>query len=492
MVSNMNRSAIQRVKSWYNNAVKFVHEAIIFPPGRKPSDQQIDFLEALPHKKRISVMSGHGTGKDAGVSWGILWFMTTRYMAKVACTAPTGHQLADILWSELSKWLRLSILSDEFIIQKDKIFKKEFPKEWWCRAISVSARATQEEQAETLAGLHGDHLLIVADEASGIPDPVYIPLEGAMTQEDNKVILIGNPTKNTGYFYETHFHEKIKKHWHGLHWDSRESSNVSKEMVQFFSDKYGEESNIFRIRVAGLPPLNDDLSLIPLSWALTCIDHPVEVEEEADPLYLGVDVARFGDDRSVILPRQGMNIFPWNEFQGIDTIELSGYVLSDYRELGASGIAIDSIGIGAGVVDQLRRQEGMLRKVFGVNVSWASSNNTKWKILRDELWCRVRDRIRESMYRFPCANADQNKMSQELCNELASVRYKFDRKGAYDIESKRDMKLRGVHSPNIADALCLSEYFSRSATLIWGNKSVQKSRTKRYDGVKVKRAWMVM
>ncbi len=127
----------------------------------------------------------------------------------------------DILWSELSKWLRMSILKDEFVIQKDKMFHKEHPKEWWCRAVSPSVKATKEEQAETLAGFHGEHLLIVVDETSGVPDPVFIPLEGAMTQQDNHILLIGNMTRNTGYFWESHFHAELSKPWIKLHGDSR-------------------------------------------------------------------------------------------------------------------------------------------------------------------------------------------------------------------------------------------------------------------------------
>ena len=263
--------------------------------------------------------------------------MCTRAFAKVACTAPTARQLADILWSELSKWFRKSKISSEFVIQKDKIFQKDNPKQWWCRAISVSAKASKEEQAETLAGLHGDHLLIVVDEASGVNDPVYIPLEGALTQEDNKVVLIGNMTRNQGYFYDSHFHSSISKDWEKLHWDSRKSSNVSKEYPIYMAQKYGEDSNVFRIRVAGEPPLDDERTFIPLAWAQQCIGNEI-IENEEDPLYLSVDVARYGEDKSIILPRKGMIVKPWEMHQKMSTIELGGHVLADFREMGADGI----------------------------------------------------------------------------------------------------------------------------------------------------------
>ena len=196
----------------------------------------------------------------------------------MVCTAPTFRQLSDILWSEISKWGRKSTsgLANEFVIQKDKIFHKEAPKEHWVRAVSVSVKASKEEQAETLAGFHGDHMLIVIDEASGVPDPVFIPLEGAMTQEDNWCLMIGNMTKNTGYFWESHFHDKLSKNWQKFHWDSRKSENVEPSMIEYFKNKYGEDSDVFRVRVAGEAPRSDTESYIPLSWALSCIDSGVE------------------------------------------------------------------------------------------------------------------------------------------------------------------------------------------------------------------------
>ena len=149
-------------------------------------------------------------------------------------------------------------------------------------------------------------MLFVCDEASGIPDPVYIPLEGAMTQENNRVLLIGNMTRNTGYFYDSHYDPIQAKLWNRIHWDSRKSTNVSADMIDYFRTKYGEESNTFRIRVCGEPPLNDELSLIPLHWAQQCVDNDLP-EYEDDPRIIGVDVARYGIDSSIILPRVGLS-----------------------------------------------------------------------------------------------------------------------------------------------------------------------------------------
>jgi len=415
------------------------------------------------------------TGKDASAAWAILWFSTTRAYAKVACTAPTNRQLKDVLVSEISKWLRGSEIADEFVIRKEIIFHKEAPREWWIRFISPSVRATKEEQAETLAGLHGDHLLIVCDEASGIPDPTFIPLEGAMTQPDNKVLLIGNMTKNTGYFYDTHFHSEISKDWCKLHWDSRQSSNVDKSMPEYFAKKYGIDSDVYRIRVMGDPPVQNTNSLIQLWTAEQCIGNEILVAED-EPLYLGVDVARYGDDASIILPRQGLIIHPWEEFRKLNTIDLGGFIMQTYQEVGAHGCAIDSIGVGAGVADWLEKHN--LENLFQINVSTSSSDIKKYNRLRDELWCRVRDNCLLGKYSFPDVIIDGEKESlgRQLANELATVRYKFNGHGGYVVESKKDMRARGVASPNIADALCLTEYFSNDATRVFAKPKEEPKR----------------
>lgn len=485
----LNPLVLDTLRRWRESPLLFVTECI----GATPSRQQAEALRLVPKTKRMSIRSGHGTGKDAFAAWVLIWFEATRPYAKSACTAPTARQLSDILWSEISKWLRMSKISDEFVIQKDKIFNKESSREWWIRAISPSVKASKEEQAETLAGLHGDHLLLVVDEASGVPDPMYVPLEGALTQEDNRVLLIGNMTRNTGYFYDTHFHPTLCKQWTRLHWDSRESENVSPTYCEYMATKYGIDSNVFRIRVMGDPPLEDDTSLIPLSWAEACIDNEIQIPEDS-PLYLGVDVARYGDDKSIILPRQGCIISPWRTFQGMNTISLGGFINETYSDLDAEGCAVDEVGIGAGVVDWLTLHK--MPGIFGINVNTSSANTKKYDRLRDELWCNMRDRCRDRQYSFPGIKLRDEpvSMGQELANELASVRYSFNKSGGYVIESKRDMRKRGVSSPNIADALGLTEYFYNVSTRVWGGKKSRKRVGKAYEtdkrGGRSAQGWM--
>lgn len=468
MDNKIHKSVLEKLKTWRDSPLRFVGDCI----QATPSNQQIELLSgarSIVQHKRTSVRSGHGPGKSTIAAWIILWFMVTRPYAKVVCTAPTGRQLYDVLRTEIAKWIRLSTLADEFVILKDKIHHKESKDEWWIRFISPSVKATKDEQAETLAGLHGDHLLIVCDEASGIPDPTFIPLEGALTSPDNRVLLIGNMTKNVGYFYDTHFHAEIKKDWNQLHWDSRESSNVDPSMPLYFERKYGKDSNVYRIRVEGNPPLQDEDTLIPLWTAEQCIGNELLVAED-EPLYLGVDVARYGDDASIILPRKGLRVYPWETFRKLNTIDLGGFVNQTYQELDADGCAIDVIGVGAGVADWLEKRR--MKNLYQVNVASSSSNIEKYNRLRDELWCRVRDNCLLGKYWFPDikVNGETESLGQQLANELATVRYSFNAHGGYVVESKKDMKARGIQSPNIADALCITEYFANTATKVFADR----------------------
>lgn len=477
-VETLNPQVLNKFKEWYHSPLLWVRDNV----DVTPSEQQVDALISVAGNKRTSIRSGHGTGKDACASWIILWFASTRPYAKVACTAPTARQLRDILWSELSKWLRKSQLKDEFVFQSEKIYNKRAKDEWWIRAISASVTSSPEEQAETLAGLHGDHLLIVIDEASGVPDPVYTTLEGALTQTDNRALMIGNMTKNSGYFYESHYHKEIRKLWNKLHWNSEESSNVDPGFCEYMAIKYGRDSNVYRVRVLGDAPFEDEKSLIPLAWAQQCIGNEIFVCED-DPLLLGVDVARFGDDKSIILPRRGLRIDPWETYRGMDTMSLAERAYASFLEQEADACFIDEIGVGAGVADWLRRHDP--RRFIGVNVntkvmelSGDKSAARKYDRLRDQLWWEVREKCRSAAYSFPDQKKPGEKESygEELANELNSIYYDFTPTGAIKVESKKDMKKRGIASPNIADALCLTEAFYRTAHKRFGMKAKKKDR----------------
>jgi phage terminase large subunit len=243
-------------------------------------------------------------------------------------------------------------------------------------------------------------------------------------------------------------------------------------------DKYGEESNIFRIRVMGDPPLESENTLIPLAWAIQCISNETTIAED-EPIYLGVDVARYGEDKSIIMPRKGLRIYPWDTFQGMNTIDLGARVMANFLDMEASGIACDEIGVGAGVTDWLQKRPGGMTTVFGINTANSSSDKNKYVNLRDELWANMREKCMRQQYWFPGATEKERELSNELCNELAALTYELHG-SAIKVESKKQAKMRGVASPNIADALALTEYFSNISYLLWTKTDKHKHQQERW------------
>jgi hypothetical protein len=224
-------------------------------------------------------------------------------------------------------------------------------------------------------------------------------------------------------------------------------------------------------------------------WAAEqCIGNEFEVAED-EPLYLGVDVARYGSDSSIILPRRGLKIYPWETFNKLNTIDLGGFINQTYQEVDAAGCAIDVIGVGAGVADWLEKRN--MRNLYQVNITHASSDIEKYDRLRDELWVKVRDNCLLGKYSFPDIkiNGEDETLGQKLASELATVKYEFNAHGGIKVESKKEMKTRGIGSPNIADALCLTEYFHNSATRVFARER-PATEFRRYGNVHGNASWM--
>jgi len=447
----------RRFKTYYRERpVEFVKDLI----GATPTWQQEELLRAYVEYKQIAVRSGHGTGKDCCASWIILHFLCCWPNARVVATAPTYRQLYDILKSEVVKWLKKSLLKDLFEVQKDKIFVKGFSETWWLRFVSISAKASPEEQAETLAGYHEDNLLAIIDEASGVPDPVFLPIESFLTKENNRVIMISNPTRARGYFYDVFKVPTIAKLWHRLHWDSEKSPNVSKQWIERYRKKYGINHPVYQVRVKGEFPVGGDNVLIPLDWVRQCVEYDfddIDIDDERLPVIWGLDVARFGSDQTVLTKVVGPYVqtpFVTYHMDGVDVAEWAAeHIQEDLRRL--VGVAIDVTGgIGAGPADLLRRW--FKGKIFDVNFAWKAFHPEFYYLLRDELWWRARDaceKIRWSLPDYP-----------ELLDELSLPSFK-EQSGRIKIQSKDELRSKGFGSPDHADSLVCTRYLERASAV---------------------------
>lgn len=434
---------------------KLVVARLKLADGAKLTSEELGYAK----KYGMSIMSGHGTGKDAFLAWAILWFLFCFPNPKIPCTAPTQHQLRDVLWGEVHKWMRHSALEHSraetgFDITEwitwgaDRIFYTEAKgREWFAVARTCNTRASAEEQAGTLQGFHEDFLMICIDEASEVPDPVIRPLEATMTGKCNFVIYVFNPTKSTGFAIDSQTASRGR--FIALRWNAEDSENVSPESCERIAEKYGRDSNAYRIRVLGLPPKADPDTLIPWDWVMSCVEQDLEPLPE-DPLIMAIDVGRFGEDKSIIMTARGPVVEDIVEFQGIDTEQLANWAMGMIHEFEPIAVMVDVVGIGAGVADKLRHRVGGC-SIFDVNTSEVPAEQPdRFFKLRDELWWKVRTRFEKRDISIP--------KDDELMGELTVVKYEPDDR-RIKVESKKQMRSRGLASPNKADALCMLQYF---------------------------------
>lgn len=432
-------------------------------------------------KKGLSIQSGQGTGKDAFAAWLILHALVCFPYVKIPCTAPTGHQLRDVLWSEVQKWIRWSVNAQvEAFGEKDalrldqwitwgaeRIYLTELKgREWFAVPRTANPKGTAEEQAETLAGFHEDFMVIVADEASGIPDPVFRPLEGTLTGAVNLCLLIFNPTRSTGFAIETQQAQRAA--WIPLWWNAEESELVTREHIAYMARKYGRDSNAFRVRVLGLPPKADPDILIPWDWVMDAVDRDVAPAED-DPLVAGADIARGGGDKSILLYMRGHVVGEILERDDVDTEILANWFGRSLLDALPLFTFVDAIGLGGPVADKLRARCAELQ-VLDVNVAELPADEDRYHRLRDELWFRVRDLFEKRVISIP--NDD------ELIGELTTIRLlsPTEKGGLIRVESKKDMKARGLLSPNKADALCLTQYYETETRRRMGGRHQARRR----------------
>jgi hypothetical protein len=424
------------INAWYHSALRFVSEAI----RAEPTHQQEEVLKAVSPGSHISVRSGHGVGKTALLSWLILWFMCTRYGARIPCTASTHSQLRDILWPEIAKWMGNLPLQYQNMLewQTERVIWKERKQTWF-----AVARTARKEAPEALQGFHGDDLMFVVDEASGVAQEVFEVAQGALTKENVISIMTGNPTRLAGEFYRSHHQDRHL--WKIFHFSSEDSPLVSSDYPARVAKKYGKDSDVYRVRVKGDFPLAEADTFIPLPLVEQA---RLTGQPEGNKHIWGLDPARFGDDESALVKRSGLKVIEVSGIRKRDTMEVAGWVAQQAKKEKPDQIMIDVIGIGSGIYDRLKEQ-GF--PVVPVNVAERASDDEEYARVRDELWGRLKDSLQDGL-----SLPDD----EELSAQLSAPKYKFDSAGRIVIESKDDMKKRGIDSPDRADALGLTFYRS--------------------------------
>lgn len=449
------------IKYYADHPTEFVEDII----GAAPDEDQAQILESVAHNQMTSVRSGHGIGKSAVQAWIVIWFMVTRPFPKVPCTAPTQHQLFDILWAEISKWIRNSkTLSDELIWTKKKLYMNGYPEEWFAVARTAS-------KPDALQGFHADDVLFIIDEASGVDDKIFEPVLGALSTPGARLLMCGNPTQLRGFFFDSH--HKNRASYKTFHIDGRNSRRVSKDFVKMIIDMYGEDSDVFRVRVAGEFPLAEDDVFIPLPLIEKSISTEYSPRKHPHQIHIGCDVARFGDDKTIICDRIDEKLEIYKKRRGQDTMKTA----DDILQLGLAlvkryalkpetddpiPVKVDDGGVGGGVVDRLRQ----VKRLNPEQYWWLTIYPVKFgqKIQHkyyDDTTTYMMSIIKNLLQPHD-ENGDPKPIElilpndDHLVGQLSGRKYIMTDAGKMRVESKKAMKERGVSSPDEADSVLLA------------------------------------
>lgn len=344
------------LRRWREHPAQFVREVFKV----EPDAWQLEILEMFPHNQRIALCAAKGPGKTTVLAW-LAWnFLVTRPHPKIAATSITADTLADTLWAEMAKWQNCSpFLKEKFVWQKTRIFAKDHPETWFMSARSWSKTADADQQANTLAGLHADYILFLLDEVGGIPDAVMAAAEAALSScVEGHLLIAGNPTHLAGPLYRACTSER--RLWHVVNItgdpdDPKRAPRISVQWAREQIEKYGKDNPWVLVNVFGQFP----------RASLNVLIGPDEVRDAMKRYYreheirgaakiMGVDVARYGDDSSMLCKRQSIQAFPFTQKRGLNSIQGAGWIAREWDDWQADGCFVDDTGgFGAGWIDQL-------------------------------------------------------------------------------------------------------------------------------------------
>ena len=395
---------------------------------------------------RMAVSSGHGVGKSTVCGWILNWILSTRPNSIGTVSANTFTQLSSKTWAAVQKWTALCITARWFHVSNDRIYHVAHPATWF-----ATAQTCKEENSEAFAGQHAANSssFYLFDEASSIPAKIWEVSAGGLTDGEPMHFAFGNPTRRDGAFHAACFGID-RQRWISRSVDSRDASFTNKELIREWQEQYGEDSDFFRVRVRGLPPRTGDLQFIDADRVFQAQNRALAGFRD-DPLILGMDVARGGQDWTVIRFRKGLDA------RSIQPVRLTGEESKDSMRLATvltnlldrefSGqkvhtAFIDSA-LGGPLVDRCH-QLGF-RNVIEIGFG-AKSPDLHFANMRSFMWDKLRSWLEHG-------SIDKD---QRLEIDLTSPGYYHDKQDRVVLEAKESMAKRGLASPDDADALALT------------------------------------
>jgi len=457
---------IEAVKDWFQ-----------VTPEDYQGDVIMDMLGPNAQHNRVAMKSGHGVGKTTTEAWVAWIFLLTRPHCKVVATAPTQHQLMDILWPECAKWYtKLPEKLQFWDISSTHIKHKKFDKTWF-------ATARTSNKTENMQGFHEDHILVICEEASGIPADIFEVIEGILSnaEEFNQealLLLCGNPTQTAGEFYNAFHRNRELYSRYTVTGDTEKpidknggqiyvSPRVSKRYRETMAAKYGDDSPVYDVRVRGIFPREADDVVIPMAWAEAAqyVKLPT-FDKVGDGIHLVMDVARFGGDETVLGTfRKGhclkMECWPkTSTSRCVDILSEAYHHRAD--KLKVARITVDEPGVGGGVVDSARREGLPITPYNGGGTMRTGSDPDDdvrmFSNRRSRDWWYVRRLMETKSRRIPdmAYISGVLKDNEDLVNQLASVKYDYMNE-KIKVETKKEMRERlGDHaSPDRADVIIM-------------------------------------
>ncbi|KYC94378.1 hypothetical protein B4102_3599 [Heyndrickxia sporothermodurans] len=457
---------VDLIDVYWDDPVAFAEDVLEFSPDK----WQRKVLYDLANNPFVSVRSGQGVGKTGLEAVVVIWYLCCRPSPKVICTAPTRQQLNDVLWAEIAKWLESSMVKNFLKWTKTKVYMIGNEERWFATARTAT-------KPENMQGFHEEYMLFVVDEASGVADNIMEAILGTLSGAENKLLMCGNPTRTSGVFYDSHHKDRVDYKTHKV--SSWDSPRASKENIERLIRKYGKDSDVVRVRVYGEFPKSEPDVFIPLEMAEMATESVIEPYGEE--LHLGVDVARYGDDETVIAPRIGGKIFDLRTYNKQSTTETTGRIIEAARYFYSEysirhvKVKIDDDGVGGGVTDQLHEIVAQEHFPFTIEVIPVGNGRTAndeehYENRGTEMWASIRDRLQDNLSAYMQGEKASVQLpnDEKLISQLTTRKYKMTSKGRIMLERKEDMKKRGLDSPDRADAVALA--FAPEKEMQWSSE----------------------
>lgn len=442
------------LKRWRQAPERFFEDVL----GITPWSRQLDVIQAVRDHDRVAVRSGHKVSKSNTAAGLALWYVCCFPDARVPMTSSTFKQVRKILWRELRKIYDRAEAPIGGQLSKSPEYGLEFDDKR--EVFGFSTR-----NAEDAAGISGKNILYIVDEASGVPEPIFEAIEGNRAG-GAKILLLSNPTQQVGTFFDA-FHGS-REFWHTIHISSEESPNITgevnipglatEEWVEEKRQEWGKESPLYQVRVQGDFPDESEMAVIGLANVEAARQRDVPDDDHGgEVLRLGVDVARYGGDDSVIAPVRGRKAYALKTYTALDGVELAGQVLDIARTMRADDgdrgeqvvVNVDVIGVGSSVYDQLIRIAPTWMTVAAVNVARTADDEEMYSNLRAQLLFGLGDWLQTGSI----------EPNDRLDTELVSPEYTFDSRGRYKLkQSKEEERQILGRSPDRRDALALGVY----------------------------------